>query len=101
MREGLSVQQFDAGATMTKPPSEYDPEDSWNEDNGLEECAECGVLFCGNGGYVGETYTQDGTRYEHFYDTDPDDRPFFCASCWAEVDAERRKQENQSITDYA
>jgi hypothetical protein len=83
-----------------KPPSEYDQADSIR-DNGISECAECGLTFSGESGQHGETYTAEGNRYDHFLDTDPGEAPFFCPECWESVDAARKAEENRSVTEWS
>jgi hypothetical protein len=82
-------------------PNDYDSSDGWDDLNGVEKCPHCGTLFCGNGGYTGEVYDQNGDHYEHFYDTDPDAGPFFCPDCWQQLETNRLGHENASITEWS
>ena len=86
---------------MSEPiPSDYDKDDGWNEQNGLEECPHCGTLYSGNGGYTSTVYDQNGRRYEHHGDSDPMDGPFFCESCWDELEANKNAQEHKTLGEY-
>jgi len=85
----------------SKTPADYDREDGFNEQNGLEECPHCSKLYCGNGGYLGEVYGQDGQRYEFVLDTDPADGPFFCPDCWAELEANQKATEHKQLTEWS
>lgn len=80
---------------MTKPPGEYSPQDSWNE-NGVECCAVCGSVFD-----TEEIYTAKGERCDTFMDADPDEKPYFCVGCWVEADRERKRRENKTLGEYA
>lgn len=74
-----------------------DPYDAYDEDSGLHQCPGCGVVYSGNGGYIGAVWTTDGTEYEIIYETDPDDKPFYCEDCWDEKDAAMKQAENQTL----
>jgi len=82
------------------PPDEYDPSDSM-EDNGIECCAVCDEQLAGEGGTHGPVVTQAGQRYEIFYDTDPGEAPFFCPPCWEQVENERKRRENSTLSEWS
>lgn len=83
---------------MAVLPRDYDPSDGVQD--GLDACPHCDRTLAGEGGYHGAVYRQDGTRYEHILDTDASNRPFFCKGCWAVLEANRRAEENHSLTNY-
>lgn len=83
---------------MTDPtPSDYESHDGYDEQQGVEQCPHCGILYSGNGGYTGTVYDKSGRKYEHFYDTEPEDIPFFCPDCWDELETNRKQQENATL----
>jgi len=83
--------------TDALPPSEYDAEDSIVD--GGECCAECKAEYTGHN-VTNEVYTQSGTHYDHFIDSDPGAAPFFCPDCWTAAVKARRMRENTSLGDY-
>jgi len=78
-------------------PSDYDKGDGFNEDNGLWECPRCGVIYSGNGGYIGPVYDQQGHEYDTYLDTTPGQGPWFCADCWAELEVNQKQAENATL----
>lgn len=86
--------------TDAPTPSDYDIEDGWDDDGGLEQCAHCERQFSGEGGYHGTVYDQAGREYEYFLNTDSGNAPFFCPDCWPELKANRRARENQSLAAF-
>lgn len=82
-------------------PQDFDADDSWLDDRGLDCCAVCDKILGSESGHHGEVFLQDGTRYEYFLDTDPMDAPFFCPDCWPDVRAAGRAAENESLDAYA
>lgn len=80
-------------------PSDYDADDGL-QDNLLEKCPHCDCQLGGAAAYMGPVYDSDGTEYKYITATDPADRPFFCANCWPELEANRRKAKNTSLTEY-
>lgn len=88
---------------MSEAPTadDYDAADGWDEEQSIEQCPHCGVLYSANGGYVGTVYGQNGREYDHFHDTEPDDGPFFCPKCWHELETNRRAAENATITEWS
>lgn len=82
-------------------PSDYDKEDGYNPDNGLEHCPLCEQQFGGQGGHLGEVYDQNGRRFEHFMNTDSTKGPFFCPDCWPELERNQKQSENKSLGEFA
>lgn len=54
------------------------------EENGLERCPICGLTFGGQAGHLDDVYGPEGTHYDHFYDSPPDEGPFYCPECFEE-----------------
>lgn len=86
--------------TESPVPSDYDTEDGWNKDSGLEYCPHCEKQFGAEGGYHGTVYDQSGRRYEYFLNTEAGNGPFFCPDCWDELRVNQRAQENQSLAAF-
>lgn len=82
-------------------PNDYDPSDGFNDSKGCEQCPHCNRIYSSNGGYIGPVYDQQGTRYEFWHDTNPSESPFFCPDCWEELDANRKREENESLTEWS
>lgn len=82
-------------------PTEYDNSDGWDESRALNYCPHCETVFSGNGGILGPVYNQDGTRFETYLDTDPNNGPWFCQDCWTELEANRKAAENKSLGEFA
>lgn len=81
-------------------PSDYDPDDGWNEAKGLDMCPVCERTYSMNGGYTGAVYETDGTHYDHVLDTDPMDAPFICESCFEVLEQNRRQMANASLSEW-
>ena len=81
-------------------PSDYDKDDGWNEQNGLEECPHCGKQLGGETGHHGEVYDANGRRYDHLLNTEPGNGPFFCPECWPELKANKNAQEHKTLDKY-
>lgn len=83
-----------------KTASDYDDSEGWQED-GLEQCPRCEMQLGGESGYHGSVYDTGGQEYGHLTDTTPAEGPFFCTECWGELEANKKRQENQSLGDWA
>lgn len=81
-------------------PSDYDADDGWNDQQGIEMCPHCEQIYSPNGGYTDTVYDQNGTKYSHNLATDPADGPFFCESCWNELQANKNAQEHKTFDKY-
>ena len=81
-------------------PEDYDHEDGFHVESGLERCPHCKQRYSSNGLYTGPIYDQDGTEYDHYLDSDPMDGPFFCADCWVELDTNRKASEHKSLSEW-
>lgn len=87
---------------MSEPTTDdYDKSDGWSDEQGCEICPHCELLYSGNGGYMGTVYDSRGRQYEHFYDTDPGQGPFFCPDCFEELDTNRKAAENATLEGFA
>lgn len=82
---------------MAKTPDDYDIDDGYNSDSGLEECPHCDTHYSLNGGYTGTVYDQQGREFDIFLDADPEQGPFFCPGCWDELETNRKREENNSL----
>lgn len=82
-------------------PSDYDTQDGWDDDNGIDVCPHCELVYSPNGGHMGEVFDQSGRKYEHYLNTEPGDGPFFCPDCWDELETNRKASENNSLEDFA
>lgn len=82
-------------------PQDYDAEDGWDDDSGIEVCPHCETHLGGQGGIHGPVVDQRGREFESLYDTEPGAGPYFCTECWPELEAEQRSQENHGLSDFA
>lgn len=82
-------------------PDDFSPESGWDDDRGVELCPVCERTLGAETGYHGEVFDQDGNRYEFFLDTDPAEMPFFCADCWADLEANQRASEHKQLTEWS
>lgn len=96
----MTEHDTNAGDQRRTEPHDYDATDGFDADRGLDQCPHCETIMSANGGYFGPVYDQRGTRYETIYDTDARDRPFFCESCWVELETNRRLNNNRSLADF-
>jgi hypothetical protein len=86
---------------MTEPtPQDYDSEDGWDDDHGIEQCPHCECIWSGNGGMLGPAFTQDGRKFELYLDASPGEGPFFCEDCWQELRINERQQANATLGEY-
>jgi hypothetical protein len=81
--------------------SDYDRSDGWNANRGLNLCPHCERLYSGNGGYIGPVFNQDGREFETYFDTDPSKGPWFCKSCWTELERNQKQDENRTLTEWS
>jgi len=81
-------------------PSDYDRDDGFDGELMLDQCPHCGRLLGGNGGYVRPVFDQNGQEYDSIYDTDPVEGPWFCGSCWSELDRNRKQSEHKTLEEY-
>jgi len=73
-------------------------------DDGLEYCPGCGTCLTPRH-HDGPVYEplgpQTAREYDGLYDTDPSDRPFYCAECWREHVKRVKQAVNRQLSDYA
>lgn len=79
---------------------DYDVEDGWDEERGLQMCPECGRRYSGNGLYWGPVYDTDGDRYDSYLDPEWQDGPFLCADCFTRFRTEYRRETNETLRRY-
>jgi len=84
-----------------KTPDDYDTDDGWNDQQGSEQCPHCESVWSFNGGMEGPAYRSDGTSYDFYSQADVGNGPFFCEDCWPDLEANRKRAENQSLGDFA
>jgi hypothetical protein len=81
-------------------PDDYDANDGFDEDYGVEQCPHCEKLFTPNGGHTGPVFDQRGREYDCHLDTNPGDGPFFCPTCWHNLEANRNASNHRQLTEF-
>lgn len=67
--------------TFAEVVDELTEYESFDPNTALEQCPTCGRLYSANGGYCGPVFTTDGSKWEGYYETEPEDGPFVCGPC--------------------
>lgn len=81
-------------------PNDYDASDGWDDEEGAECCPHCGQVWHMESGAKGPVFTNDGREYEYYTESDPGDGPFFCADCYADLDANRKRQQHRTLGEF-
>ena len=86
--------------TEKPTPDDYDADDGFDEEQGLDKCPHCDTTYSMNSSFYGPVWDQNGDRYETYVETDPTEGPWFCAHCWPELDTNRKQTEHKTLGEY-
>jgi len=86
--------------TNEPTPDDYDIDDGFDEDAGLEQCPHCETTYSINSSFYGPVWDASGTEYELYTESVPGDGPFFCEDCWTELRVDQKQQENATLGEF-